>query len=54
MARILKLTEEIGETSQAVIGVIGENPRKGGVTQSDQCVPRGTEPASARLPRPGA
>jgi NTP pyrophosphatase (non-canonical NTP hydrolase) len=34
MARMLKLTEEIGEASQAVIGALGENPRKGGVTHT--------------------
>jgi NTP pyrophosphatase (non-canonical NTP hydrolase) len=27
--RILKLTEEVGETAQAWIGVTGQNPRKG-------------------------
>ncbi|MCD0450076.1 MazG-like family protein [Actinocorallia sp. API 0066] len=27
--RVLKLTEEIGEVSQAYIGFVGQNPRKG-------------------------
>ncbi|MEU6686449.1 MazG-like family protein [Streptomyces sp. NPDC046832] len=29
LLRILKLTEEVGEVSQAVIGATGQNPRKG-------------------------
>ncbi|MFE2422201.1 MazG-like family protein [Streptomyces hokutonensis] len=29
LLRILKLSEEVGEVSQAVIGVTGQNPRKG-------------------------
>ena len=29
MARVMKLTEETGEAAQALIGVMGENPRKG-------------------------
>lgn len=29
MARVFKLAEEVGEATQAVIGVLGENPRKG-------------------------
>lgn len=29
MLRVLKLSEEVGETTQAVIGVLGANPRKG-------------------------
>ena len=29
LLRILKLTEEVGEVSQAVIGAMGQNPRKG-------------------------
>ena len=29
LLRIMKLTEEAGEVSQAVIGVMGQNPRKG-------------------------
>ncbi|MER6359541.1 MazG-like family protein [Kitasatospora sp. NPDC001527] len=33
LARILKLSEEVGEVSAAVIGVTGQNPRKG-VTHS--------------------
>lgn len=35
--RLLKLSEEVGETSQAWIGVIGQNPRKG-VTHSREDV----------------
>lgn len=27
--RIMKLSEEVGETAQALIGVLGQNPRKG-------------------------
>lgn len=33
LLRILKLSEEVGEVGQAVIGVTGQNPRKG-VTHS--------------------
>jgi hypothetical protein len=33
LLRIMKLTEEAGEVSQAVIGAMGQNPRKG-VTRS--------------------
>ncbi|MFE6866964.1 MazG-like family protein [Kitasatospora sp. NPDC057692] len=33
LARILKLSEEVGEVSAAVIGATGQNPRKG-VTHS--------------------
>ncbi|WP_231978785.1 MazG-like family protein [Streptomyces sp. TLI_053] len=29
LARILKLSEEVGEVSAAVIGATGQNPRKG-------------------------
>ncbi|MBA4864798.1 hypothetical protein H1V43_26295 [Streptomyces sp. PSKA54] len=29
LLRMLKLSEEVGETAQAVIGAIGQNPRKG-------------------------
>ncbi|MEU0676840.1 MazG-like family protein [Streptomyces sp. NPDC006172] len=29
LLRILKLSEEVGETAQAVIGATGHNPRKG-------------------------
>ncbi|MEU5393250.1 MazG-like family protein [Streptomyces tibetensis] len=29
LLRILKLTEEVGEVSEAVIGATGQNPRKG-------------------------
>lgn len=29
LMRIMKLTEEAGEVTQAVIGVMGQNPRKG-------------------------
>ncbi|MFJ9741371.1 MazG-like family protein [Streptomyces sp. NPDC101166] len=29
LLRILKLSEEVGETAQAVIGATGQNPRKG-------------------------
>ncbi|HEY1704072.1 MAG TPA: MazG-like family protein [Trebonia sp.] len=29
LLRIMKLTEEAGEVTQAVIGVMGQNPRKG-------------------------
>jgi NTP pyrophosphatase (non-canonical NTP hydrolase) len=29
LLRIMKITEEAGEVSQAVIGVLGQNPRKG-------------------------
>lgn len=29
LLRLLKLSEEVGEVSQAVIGVTGQNPRKG-------------------------
>ncbi len=29
LLRMLKLSEEVGEVAQAVIGVIGQNPRKG-------------------------
>lgn len=33
LLRVLKLSEEVGETTQAVIGALGANPRKG-VTHS--------------------
>ncbi|GAA2930935.1 MazG-like family protein [Kitasatospora cinereorecta] len=33
LLRMLKLSEEVGEVAQAVIGVTGQNPRKG-VTHS--------------------
>ena len=33
LLRVMKLSEEVGEVSQAVIGVLGQNPRKG-VTHS--------------------
>ncbi len=29
MLRVMKLSEEVGETTQAVIGALGANPRKG-------------------------
>ncbi|MFJ9180503.1 MazG-like family protein [Streptomyces sp. NPDC102360] len=29
LLRILKLAEEVGEVSEAVIGAVGQNPRKG-------------------------
>lgn len=29
LLRVLKLTEEVGEVAQALIGVTGQNPRKG-------------------------
>lgn len=29
LLRVLKLSEEVGETTQAVIGALGVNPRKG-------------------------
>jgi hypothetical protein len=29
LLRLLKLSEEVGETAQAVIGATGQNPRKG-------------------------
>ena len=29
LLRIMKLTEEVGEVTQAVIGALGQNPRKG-------------------------
>ena len=29
LLRIMKLTEEVGEVTQAVIGTLGQNPRKG-------------------------
>jgi hypothetical protein len=29
LLRIMKIGEEVGETNQAVIGVLGQNPRKG-------------------------
>ncbi|MGY0486866.1 MazG-like family protein [Streptomyces sp. WG-D5] len=29
LLRMLKLSEEVGEVSEAVIGAIGQNPRKG-------------------------
>ncbi|MFJ9036121.1 MazG-like family protein [Streptomyces sp. NPDC102406] len=29
LLRVLKLSEEVGEVAQAVIGVAGQNPRKG-------------------------
>ncbi|MBX9364806.1 MazG-like family protein [Streptomyces sp. WAC04114] len=29
LLRVLKLTEEVGEVSEAVIGATGQNPRKG-------------------------
>ncbi|MEB3959674.1 MazG-like family protein [Streptomyces kunmingensis] len=29
LLRMLKLSEEVGEAAQAVIGAIGQNPRKG-------------------------
>ncbi|WP_406359035.1 MULTISPECIES: MazG-like family protein [Streptomyces] len=34
LLRILKLSEEVGEVAQAVIGATGQNPRKGGITHS--------------------
>ena len=29
LLRVLKLSEEVGEVSEALIGVLGQNPRKG-------------------------
>ncbi|MFI7340349.1 MazG-like family protein [Streptomyces sp. NPDC050085] len=29
LLRVLKLSEEVGEVAQAVIGAVGQNPRKG-------------------------
>ena len=29
LLRVMKLSEEVGETTQAVMGVLGANPRKG-------------------------
>ena len=29
LLRVMKLTEEVGEANQAIIGVLGQNPRKG-------------------------
>jgi hypothetical protein len=29
LLRVMKLSEEVGETTQALIGVLGQNPRKG-------------------------
>jgi NTP pyrophosphatase (non-canonical NTP hydrolase) len=29
LLRVMKLSEEVGETTQAIIGVLGQNPRKG-------------------------
>jgi NTP pyrophosphatase (non-canonical NTP hydrolase) len=29
LLRVMKLSEEVGETTQAVTGVLGQNPRKG-------------------------
>lgn len=29
LLRVMKLSEEVGETAQAVTGVLGQNPRKG-------------------------
>jgi hypothetical protein len=29
LLRVMKLSEEVGETAQAVIGTLGQNPRKG-------------------------
>jgi NTP pyrophosphatase (non-canonical NTP hydrolase) len=37
LLRVMKLAEEVGETTQAVTGVLGTNPRKG-VTHSWQDV----------------
>jgi NTP pyrophosphatase (non-canonical NTP hydrolase) len=37
LLRVMKLSEEVGETTQAIIGVLGQNPRKG-VTHSWQDV----------------
>ncbi|MFF1834959.1 MazG-like family protein [Streptomyces sp. NPDC058231] len=37
LLRMLKLSEEVGEVAQAVIGAVGQNPRKG-VTHSWQDV----------------
>ncbi|TQK44119.1 MazG-like nucleotide pyrophosphohydrolase family protein [Streptomyces sp. SLBN-118] len=37
LLRMLKLTEEVGEVAQAVVGATGQNPRKG-VTHSWQDV----------------
>lgn len=42
LLRMLKLSEEVGEVSQAVIGAVGQNPRKGvshswGDVESELC-----------------
>ncbi|MFJ8928069.1 MazG-like family protein [Streptomyces sp. NPDC102364] len=42
LLRMLKLSEEVGEVSQAVIGTVGQNPRKGvshswGDVESELC-----------------
>lgn len=37
LLRVLKLSEEVGETTQAMTGVLGANPRKG-ITHSWQDV----------------
>ena len=42
LLRMLKLSEEVGEVSEAVIGAIGQNPRKGvshswGDVESELC-----------------
>lgn len=29
LLRVMKLSEEVGETAQAVLGALGQNPRKG-------------------------
>ncbi len=34
LLRVLKLSEEVGEAAQAVIGATGQNPRKGCDTKS--------------------
>jgi hypothetical protein len=62
LLRIMKLTEEAGEVTQAVIGVMGQNPRKG-ITHTSLAWPRARSanrtarrpPASAgkRVPRRG-
>jgi hypothetical protein len=45
LLRIMKLTEEAGEVTQAVIGVMGANPRKGVAVE----VPRARRWSGSRL-----
>jgi hypothetical protein len=39
LLRIMKLTEETGEVTQAVIGAMGQNPRKGVTHTRDEMLP---------------